>query len=172
MSTYLNCIGNLMAIFRMSPQNTSNPENRAVFDSIIEQAMRTDADICLATDPDCDRMGAAARLIPGGDQWETLTGNQLCALLCDYVGTQTKGSRDGRRKCICHHNIGNYFTDGSGCRILWSSMFRQKPGWFQMDRRIDRQKRSVPIFCLVQKNLTAISLANTRATKMVQWRAC
>ena len=40
----------------------------------------------MATDPDCDRMGCAAPLtLRPGSPWITLTGNQLCALLCDYA---------------------------------------------------------------------------------------
>ena len=44
------------------PEHVSNPENTAVFDEIIERAKQTGADLILATDPDCDRMGAAAPL--------------------------------------------------------------------------------------------------------------
>ncbi len=44
------------------PEHVSNPENPRVFDAIIEQARETGADLVLATDPDCDRMGCAAPL--------------------------------------------------------------------------------------------------------------
>ncbi len=44
------------------------------------------ADLILATDPDCDRMGCAAPLtLQPGAAWATLNGNQLGALLADYV---------------------------------------------------------------------------------------
>lgn len=68
------------------PGNVSNPENPHVFDQMIERARRSGAGICLATDPDADRMGAAAPLTtdPGGS-WATFTGNQLSVLLGDYV---------------------------------------------------------------------------------------
>ncbi|MDX1945078.1 MAG: phospho-sugar mutase [Pirellulaceae bacterium] len=73
------------------PGNVSNPENAAVFDAIIERAKVTQADLILATDPDCDRMGCAA---PRGKDrsgaWGTFTGNQLCALVADYVCQQRK----------------------------------------------------------------------------------
>ena len=40
----------------------------------------------MATDPDCDRIGCAAPLTARGDSpWRTLTGNQIGALLADYV---------------------------------------------------------------------------------------
>jgi len=68
------------------PGHVSNPENPAVFDSIIVRAKAVGADLILATDPDCDRMGVAAPVTtnPKGD-WRTFTGNQLGAMLIDYV---------------------------------------------------------------------------------------
>ncbi len=68
------------------PANVSNPENRIVFDKPIENAQQIKADIVLATDPDCDRMGCAAPLPPRSKrEWATLNGNQLGALLTDFV---------------------------------------------------------------------------------------
>jgi len=68
------------------PGHVSNPENPRVFDAIIERAKKIGADVALATDPDCDRLGCAAPLTFAKDAaWRTLTGNHLCALLADYV---------------------------------------------------------------------------------------
>src|SRR4029079_10836375 len=68
------------------PGHVANPENPAVFDSIIERGREIGADVTLATDPDCDRIGCAAPLtLSKGAPWHTLTGNQLCALLADFV---------------------------------------------------------------------------------------
>jgi len=68
------------------PGNVSNPENAAVFDAIIEHARTCGGELILATDPDCDRVGAATPLTwEAGAPWGTLTGNQLGALLIDYV---------------------------------------------------------------------------------------
>ncbi len=68
------------------PGHVSNPENREVFDSIIEHAKATGAELILASDPDCDRMGAAAPVTrdPAGP-WNTFNGNQLCVLLADFI---------------------------------------------------------------------------------------
>lgn len=68
------------------PGHVSNPENKAVFDAIIERAKQVGADVILATDPDCDRLGCAAPLTaePGSD-WATLNGNQIGALLTDFA---------------------------------------------------------------------------------------
>ncbi len=68
------------------PGHVSNPENAIVFDAIIEHAQQTDADAILATDPDCDRLGVAAPLAFETDSaWSTLNGNQIGALLTDFV---------------------------------------------------------------------------------------
>jgi phosphoglucomutase/phosphomannomutase len=76
----------------------SNPENPAVFDMPMSRAIPAGADLILATDPDCDRMGCAAPVAKHKKNlWGTFTGNQLSALLTDYVcesrkkaGTLTK----------------------------------------------------------------------------------
>ncbi len=68
------------------PGHVSNPENKHVFDAIIEKARKTEADLTLASDPDCDRIGCAAPLQLRSDSpWRTLSGNQIGALLADYV---------------------------------------------------------------------------------------
>jgi phosphomannomutase len=73
------------------PGHVSNPENAAVFDAIIERGRAEGADVILATDPDCDRMGCAApRSKNRAGQWGTFTGNQLSALLTDFVCEQRK----------------------------------------------------------------------------------
>jgi phosphomannomutase len=68
------------------PGQVANPENPQVFDSIIEYAQEAGADLILVTDPDGDRMGCAApRTLENGADWAPLDGNQLGALLADYV---------------------------------------------------------------------------------------
>jgi phosphomannomutase len=75
------------------PGNVSNPENAAVFDMIIGRALPAQADLVLATDPDCDRMGCAAPVSKfRKGLWGTFTGNQISALLTDYVCETRKKS--------------------------------------------------------------------------------
>jgi len=75
------------------PGHLANPENPAVFESIIEYARRSGTDIVLATDPDCDRLGCAAKLSLADDApWATLTGNQLGSLLLDFLAATRKSS--------------------------------------------------------------------------------
>jgi phosphoglucomutase/phosphomannomutase len=74
------------------PGHVSNPERPVVFDALIQHAKVVGADLCVATDPDCDRIGLAAPLVAGGRDWRTLSGNQIGALLADYVLESRKGS--------------------------------------------------------------------------------
>jgi phosphoglucomutase/phosphomannomutase len=68
------------------PGHVANPENPAVFDIIIQRAQQIGADLILASDPDCDRLGAAAPLsAKPASAWKPFTGNQLAALLAEYV---------------------------------------------------------------------------------------
>ncbi|RMF90800.1 MAG: phospho-sugar mutase, partial [Planctomycetota bacterium] len=75
------------------PDHVANPENPAVFDAIVERAKEVDADLILATDPDCDRVGCAAPLTPDDkNTWDVLTGNQIGALLTDYLLGELKSA--------------------------------------------------------------------------------
>jgi len=66
------------------PDHVANPENSAVFDSLIAFAEKTGAELILASDPDADRIGVAARVAPGGP-FRTLNGNQIGILLADFL---------------------------------------------------------------------------------------
>lgn len=68
------------------PGHVSNPENTAVFEAPIEYARGAGHQLILATDPDADRLGCAAPLSldPAGP-WATFTGNQIGALLADFI---------------------------------------------------------------------------------------
>lgn len=68
------------------PKHIANPENAAVFDAIIEHAKQTGADLILATDPDCDRLGCAVpKTLSPDAPWVTLTGNQIGSLLTEFL---------------------------------------------------------------------------------------
>lgn len=60
-----------------------NPEDPAAFDMAIALGKKEGADLLIAIDPDADRLGAAVRQ-PNGD-YQLLTGNQIAALLLDYI---------------------------------------------------------------------------------------
>jgi len=77
------------------PGHVSNPENPAVFDAIADYAKSIGGDIVLATDPDCDRMGCSCPLTTAPNSpWATINGNQLGALLTDFVLGKRKQAGD------------------------------------------------------------------------------
>jgi phosphoglucomutase len=59
-----------------------NPENAEALQMGIELAGKRNADVVIATDPDCDRMGVAVRNSAG--QMILLTGNQIGSLMAYY----------------------------------------------------------------------------------------
>ncbi len=65
-----------------------NPEYSDVFTQGIEIANRVGSDLVVATDPDADRVGVMTRTKDGS--FITITGNQMGALLIDYIITAYK----------------------------------------------------------------------------------
>lgn len=63
-----------------------NPEIKEAMALGMEYAKRCNADLLLATDPDCDRVGIAVKNKAG--EYELLTGNQVGLLLLDYICSQ------------------------------------------------------------------------------------
>ena len=67
---------------RFPTVKSPNPENAEALTMAINLAQLEDADLVVATDPDCDRMGAAVRAKDG--KMKLLTGNQIGSLLVWY----------------------------------------------------------------------------------------
>lgn len=59
-----------------------NPEIRQVFELALEMTKEEKADLLLATDPDCDRVGIA---VLKGDEYVLLSGNDVGVLLAEYM---------------------------------------------------------------------------------------
>lgn len=59
-----------------------NPEIREAMRLAIAKTIETGADLCFATDPDCDRIGAGVRR---GNEVTLISGNDMGVLLLDYV---------------------------------------------------------------------------------------
>lgn len=64
-----------------------NPEIREAMKLTIEKTIAAKADMCLATDPDCDRIGAGVRV---GDEVVLISGNDMGVLLLDYICSHRK----------------------------------------------------------------------------------
>ena len=80
-----------------------NPEYADVFESGIKIANEVGSDIVIATDPDSDRVGVMARGSDGN--FVTISGNQMGALLLDYVIEQKRSLGKLSDKAFCVKSI-------------------------------------------------------------------
>ncbi|MDD7184243.1 MAG: phospho-sugar mutase [Oscillospiraceae bacterium] len=62
-----------------------NPEIREALELGLKKCKEVKPDLLLATDPDCDRVGIA---VPDGDDYVLFTGNEVGALLFEYICKQ------------------------------------------------------------------------------------
>lgn len=69
-----------------------NPEDKRAFELSIKYAKENDADICIATDPDADRVGLAVK---DNNEYILLNGNQTGALLIYYLCNNKKINKKG-----------------------------------------------------------------------------
>ena len=60
-----------------------NPEDKRALDRGIKTAKENGADLVIATDPDCDRVGVAVKASDG--EYILLTGNQIGGMLTNYI---------------------------------------------------------------------------------------
>ncbi|MEY2527313.1 MAG: phosphoglucomutase, partial [Verrucomicrobiota bacterium] len=67
---------------RFPTVKSPNPENAEALRLGIELAKEKNADLVIATDPDCDRVGVAVRSVSG--EVKLLSGNQIAALIAYY----------------------------------------------------------------------------------------
>jgi Phosphomannomutase len=65
-----------------------NPESVEAFEQALKTAEKFDADLIIATDPDCDRIGI---MIKDGNRFKALNGNQVGSLFVEYVLSSKTG---------------------------------------------------------------------------------
>ncbi len=72
-----------------STVESPNPENPEGFYLAVDLAKKVGSDLIIGTDPDSDRIGVMVR---SGDEYISITGNQLGVLLLDYIITARKAA--------------------------------------------------------------------------------
>jgi phosphoglucomutase/phosphomannomutase len=123
------------------PKHVANPENAAVFDAMIERGKPAGADLILATDPDCDRLGCATPVSSRpGAAWVTLTGNQIGSLLTDYLlrtrqAAGTLGPRSYIVKTLVTTELMRRIADSYGVQTAGNLLVGFKYIGGEMDRR-------------------------------------
>ena len=122
-----------------------NPEEGAALERAIELARREGADLVLATDPDCDRVGIAA-LHEG--EYRLFNGNEVCALLADYVlentpAEQLKGKRPGIVSTIVSTPLVKKIADahGADCALVLTGF-----KWIAKQMRDWEAEKNGPVF--------------------------
>lgn len=95
-----------------------NPENAEALELGCKLCEQIGADIILGTDPDCDRVGIAVNTKDG---MKLLTGNQVGALLVDYVIKMNKDQIDSTStvvKTVVTSELGSTIAKANGCRVV------------------------------------------------------
>ncbi len=97
-----------------------NPEIRQAFERALALAESEPADLLLATDPDCDRVGIA---VPNGEDYTLMTGNEVGCLLLDYLlrERRTAGTLPERPlavKTIVTSGLASAIAKSYGCEMI------------------------------------------------------
>lgn len=79
-----------------------NPEIRQALEKGLELCKELDADMLLATDPDCDRVGIAVK--DGGD-YRLFSGNEVGVLLLNYIASCRKANGTLPKNPVCVKTI-------------------------------------------------------------------
>lgn len=79
-----------------------NPELREALSLALTQAENSGADLVLATDPDCDRIGVASK---EADGYRLFTGNEIGALLLDFIASARKENGDFPEKPVAVRSL-------------------------------------------------------------------
>ena len=97
-----------------------NPEIKEAMQVGIDYCRKYDADLLIATDPDCDRVGIATK---NGNDYVLLSGNQVGILLLDYIcslrikhGTMPK--EPVAIKTIVTTDMAKVIADNYGVRVI------------------------------------------------------
>ncbi len=95
-----------------------NPEEKEAFTEAIKLAKEKDADMILATDPDCDRVGVAVKDSEG--EYILLNGNQIGALLCKYLLSHEKNVNEKTAivKTIVTSDLGERIAEKYGASVF------------------------------------------------------
>ena len=73
-----------------STVESPNPEDREAFELALKLAEKKDADLVIATDPDCDRMATVVKDAEGNYQF--LNGNETGVLFADFILREAKAA--------------------------------------------------------------------------------
>lgn len=95
-----------------------NPENEEALTMAVNLAKQKEADLVLATDPDCDRVGIAVK--NEENEYLLLNGNQIGALLIDYIVNAGTCLPENAVmiQTVVTSSLGKKIAEGAGVEVL------------------------------------------------------
>ncbi len=151
---------------RFPTVQSPNPENAEALSMAIAQADATGADLVIATDPDDDRMGIAARDASGA--MRLLTGNQIGSILAWYrasrhfeFGILNESNRKNAAiiKTFVTTDLQKVIAGKFGIRCV-----ETLTGFKYIGEKLGKYERAIPE--ALRKNYTALSELETRALRL------
>src|SRR5438128_11986442 len=131
---------------RFPTVKSPNPENAEALTMAINLAQKENADLVVATDPDCDRMGAAVRARDG--KMKLFSGNQIGSLLAWYrtktlfdkgVLNKENASRDVDIKTFVTTDLQKAIADYYGLRCV-----ETLTGFKYIGAKLSKYERAIP----------------------------
>ena len=101
-----------------STVRSPNPEEKDALNLAVKKAEETGADLVIGTDPDCDRIGLAAR---DKDGFTLLSGNQTGALMLDFVlamGKAQGAAKPAVVNTVVTGSLGDRIAENYGCTVV------------------------------------------------------
>lgn len=97
-----------------------NPEDPGAFELALKMQTELGADLCVGTDPDCDRVGVACMTENGA---KLLNGNQIACVLLHYILSQKKNRGELPENAavvtsIVSTNMARAIAESYGCKMI------------------------------------------------------
>jgi len=152
---------------RFPTVTSPNPENAEALATAIDLAQKENADLVVATDPDCDRMGGAVR--GENSKMKLLTGNQIGSLLAWYrvktlfdkgVLNQENASRAVIIKTFVTSNLQKAIADYYGLRCV-----ETLTGFKYIGAKLGKYERAIPE--QLRQNYADLNEQETRRLRLV-----
>jgi phosphoglucomutase len=151
---------------RFSTVKSPNPENAEALAMGMALAEKTGADLVIATDPDCDRLGVAVRSADG--QMKLISGNEIGSLLAWYrvkqffdLGVLNKGnaSRAVTMKTFVTTDLQKVIPEHYGVRCV-----ETLTGFKYFGAKLEKYERALP--AEIRKKYRQLSEAESREVRL------
>jgi phosphoglucomutase len=151
---------------RFSTVKSPNPENAEALTMGVALAEKTGADLVIATDPDCDRLGVAVRSADG--QMKLISGNEIGSLLAWYrvkkffdlgVLNNENASRAVIMKTFVTTDLQKVIPEHYGVRCV-----ETLTGFKYFGAKLDKYERALP--AEIRKKYRQLSEAQSREVRL------